>query len=605
MADVEMMSSDSESIDGDSYDFRSLLSSLEIDFLIRNNGDQVKIDSLEGKKLGFYFSDKEDEICQIFTQKLVDVYKELSSKGDFEIIFASWDYSDDTFEEFFSEMPWLAIPFLLFYLEETLDELDDFFFQERDVPRLVILDEHGKVVTDDGVSLIQKYGVDGYPFSAERFKELKEEEEKARREQTIRSILASPSSSRDFVISSDGNKVPVSKLEGKTVGLYFSLSSCKSCVDFTPKLVEVYKKLEEKGESFEIVLISLDDEEKSFKESFGGMPWLALPFKDKSCENLARYFELSTTPTVVIIGPDGKTLQSNVAEDIEEHGIQAYPFTPQKFAELAEMEKAKEMVQTLESILVSGDLDFVIGKDGVRIPVSDLVGKNILLYFSAHHCLECHHFLPKLIESYHEIKAKDEPLEVVFISSDNDQASFDKSFSEMPWLALPFGDARKSSLSRRFKVIGIPMLVAIGSSGRTVTKEAKDLITMYRAKAYPFTEERLKEVEAEYEEMAKEWPEKVKYRWDKKRELTLMHMMHYRCDECNEYGQVWAYRCKEYDIKLHPKCALEAEAKGTESESESMDEETERWVCGGDMSIGFCSSSPLSRGRQISVLFGI
>ncbi|GLT37040.1 hypothetical protein SLA2020_113800 [Shorea laevis] len=460
MADVEMMSS--ESIDGDSHDFRSLLSSLEIEFLIRNTGDQVKIDSLEGKKLGFYFSAKEYEICQIFNQKLVNVYKELSSKGDFEIIFASWDYFDHSFEEFFSEISWLAIPFP--YLEDTLDELND-FFQVRNVPRLVILDEHGKVVTDDGVSLIPKYGVDGYPFSAEKVKELKEVEEKARREQTIRSILASPSSSRDFVISSDGNKVPVSKLEGKTIGLYFSLSYCKYCVDFTPKLVEVYKKLEEKGESFEIVLISLDDEEKSFKESFGGMPWLALPFKDKSCEKLARYFELSTTPAVVIIGPDGKTLQSNVAEAIEEHGIQAYPFTPQKFAELDEMEKAKEMVQTLESILISGDLDFVIGKDGVRIPVSDLVGKNILLYFSAHHCLQCHCFLPKLIESYHEIKAKDEPLEVVFISSDNDQASFDKSFSKMPWLALPFVDARKSSLSRRFKVIGIPMLVAIGSSG--------------------------------------------------------------------------------------------------------------------------------------------
>ncbi|GLT37025.1 hypothetical protein SLA2020_113680 [Shorea laevis] len=345
MADVEMMSS--ESIDGDSHDFRSLLSSLEIEFLIRNTGEQVKIDSLEGKKLGFYFSAKEYEICQIFNQKLVNVYKELSSKGDFEIIFVSWDYFDHSFEEFFSEMPWLAIPFP--YLEDTLDELND-FFQVRNVPRLVILDVHGKVVTDDGVSLIPKYGVDGYPFSAEKVKELKEVEEKARREQTIRSILASPSSSRDFVISSDGNKVPVSKFEGKTTGLYFSLSYCKYCVDFTPKLVEVYKKLEEKGESFEI---------------------------------------------------------SNVAEAIEEHGIQAYPFTPQKFAELDEMEKAKEMVQTLESILISGDLDFVIGKDGVGFPVSDLVGKNILLYFSAHHCLQCHRFLPKLIESYHEIKAKD------------------------------------------------------------------------------------------------------------------------------------------------------------------------------------------------------
>ena len=121
------------------------------------------------------------------------------------------------------------------------------------------------------------------------------------------------------------------------------------------------------GESFEIVMISLDDEEESFKKYFGSMPWLALPFRDKSCEKLARYFELSALPTLVVIGPDGKTLHSNVAEAIQEHGIQAYPFTPEKFAELEEIEKAKREAQTLESILVSGDRDFVIGKDGVKV----------------------------------------------------------------------------------------------------------------------------------------------------------------------------------------------------------------------------------------------
>lgn len=151
------------------------------------------------------------------------------------------------------------------------------------------------------------------------------------------------------------------------VGLYFSLATYRSCIDFTSKLVEVYEKLKAKGENFEIVLISLDDEEETFQKSFGSMPWLALPFKDKSCEKLVRYFDLSTVPTLVIIGPDGKTLHSNVAETIEEHGVQAYPFTPEKFAELAEIQKAKEEAQTLESVLVSGDRDFVIGRDGAKV----------------------------------------------------------------------------------------------------------------------------------------------------------------------------------------------------------------------------------------------
>lgn len=161
--------------------------------------------------------------------------------------------------------------------------------------------------------------------------------------------------------------MPVTELEGKTVGLYFILSTFKRSSDFTSTLVEAYNKLKAKDSNFEIVMIPLDDGEESFKKELNSVPWFSLPFKDKKCEKLVRYFELSTLPTVVIIGPDGKTLHTNVADAIEEHGVNAYPFTPEKFSELEQIEKAKMEAQTLESVLVSGDLDFVVGKDGVKV----------------------------------------------------------------------------------------------------------------------------------------------------------------------------------------------------------------------------------------------
>lgn len=70
---------------------------------------------------------------------------------------------------------------------------------------------------------------------------------------------------------------------------------------------------------------------------------------------------------VVIIGPDGKTLHPNAAYAIEEYGTRAYPFTPEKFAELLKIEKALQEAQTLDSILVRGDRDFLIGKDGAKV----------------------------------------------------------------------------------------------------------------------------------------------------------------------------------------------------------------------------------------------
>jgi len=56
----------------------------------------------------------------------------------------------------------------------------------------------------------------------------------------------------------------------------------------------------------------------------------------------------------------------DVSDLIEEHGIHAYPFSPEKLTEFDEMEKARLEAQTLESLLVDGEHDFVIIEDGIK-----------------------------------------------------------------------------------------------------------------------------------------------------------------------------------------------------------------------------------------------
>ncbi|XP_039156553.1 probable nucleoredoxin 1 [Eucalyptus grandis] len=149
----------------------------------------------------------------------------------------------------------------------------------------------------------------------------------------------------------------------------------------------------------------------------------------------------------------------------------------------------------VQSLLSSPNRDFLIRNNGDQIPVADLVGKTVLLYFSAHWCPPCRAFLPVLTEAYEKIKATDNAFELIFISSDKDQSAFNDYFAQMPWLALPFGDERKKSLSLKFEVRGIPTLIAIGPTGQTVTKQARDLISEHGADAYPFTAEHLKKLE--------------------------------------------------------------------------------------------------------------
>jgi len=66
------------------------------------------------------------------------------------------------------------------------------------------------------------------------------------------------------------------------------------------------------------------------------------------------------------------------------------------------------------------------------------------LYFSAHWCPPCRAFTPELAKFYKKMTDK---LEIVFVSSDEDEAQWAEYFAEMPWLALPFVDRdRKVSL---------------------------------------------------------------------------------------------------------------------------------------------------------------
>merc|ERR1712031_72911 len=107
---------------------------------------------------------------------------------------------------------------------------------------------------------------------------------------------------------------------------------------------------------------------------------------------------------------------------------------------------------------------------------SDLVaktdGKPIGLYFSAHWCPPCRGFTPKLAEWYKEgLKDK---MEIVFVSSDRDQASFNDYFGEMPWLAMPFEKREeKAALSDAFGISGIPSFVVLTADGAVITTEGR------------------------------------------------------------------------------------------------------------------------------------
>jgi len=108
------------------------------------------------------------------------------------------------------------------------------------------------------------------------------------------------------------------KSNGKPIGLYFSAHWCPPCRAFTPKLAQMYKDgLKDK---MEIIFVSSDRDEASFKDYFKDMPWLCLPFDKRAEKNqLSKVLEVQGIPTFVVINPDGSIIttdgQSKVMDD--------------------------------------------------------------------------------------------------------------------------------------------------------------------------------------------------------------------------------------------------------------------------------------------------
>ena len=117
-------------------------------------------------------------------------------------------------------------------------------------------------------------------------------------------------------------------------------------------------------------------------------------------------------------------------------------------------------------------------KDGLK-PTSEILSgkKAIGIYFSAHWCPPCRGFTPVLAEFYEELKGDAADIEIVFVSSDRDEASYDSYYGSMPWVSLPFSQqGKKGELASKFGVSGIPKLVILNADGTLKDSDGRNTV---------------------------------------------------------------------------------------------------------------------------------
>lgn len=92
----------------------------------------------------------------------------------------------------------------------------------------------------------------------------------------------------------------------------------------------------------------------------------------------------------------------------------------------------------------------------------------VLMLFTAHGCPACTAFTSVLAEAYDSYREKSADVEIVFVSSDRERSSFEESYKNMPWLALPFEDGGRNTFLSAFFGIqrkAIPRLVLLNKAG--------------------------------------------------------------------------------------------------------------------------------------------
>lgn len=274
--------------------------------------------------------------------------------------------------------------------------------------------------------------------------------------------MASLFSQVQNLVSAKNEPVPVSSLQGKVLGLYFSAHWCPPCRGFTPRLVEWFgnfKQNHARKDELELVFISSDRDQASFDEYHHEMNFHALPYSERELKgSLSSKFGVRGIPTLVFVDAEGNVISKDGRSFVDEDPAgEGFPWTPKPFAELFG--------------------DSFINNKGNKFTRADLAGKYIGIYFSAHWCPPCRGFTPQLVKVYNKLKAEGKPFEIIFASSDRDKASFEEYFAEMPWLSLDENaQQRKAGLSKHFEVDGIPSLVILDPELKTITTSGREAV---------------------------------------------------------------------------------------------------------------------------------
>ncbi|XP_053310829.1 nucleoredoxin [Spea bombifrons] len=283
--------------------------------LVTAEREEVDVQSLGSRVslVGLLFACGLSAPCQQELPGLSEFYRK--TRDRLEIVFISSDPDQKKWQLFLKDMPWLALPYQEKHKKLKLWNK----YRISNIPSLIFIEAStGKTVCRNGLLLIKDdpEGME-FPWGPKPFCE----------------VIAGP------LLRNNGQTQDSSTLEGSYVGIYFSAHWCPPCRSLTRVLIETYRKIKESGQKFEIVLVSADRSEESFKQYFSEMPWLAVPYSDEARRSrLNRLYGIQGIPNLIILDPKGEVItRQGRVEVLHDVDCKEFPWHPKPVVELTDL----------------------------------------------------------------------------------------------------------------------------------------------------------------------------------------------------------------------------------------------------------------------------
>lgn len=124
------------------------------------------------------------------------------------------------------------------------------------------------------------------------------------------------------------------------------------------------------------------------------------------------------------------------------------------------------LFEIFKNVLVVPD----VKTEGAFVQFTPIEYDHYLVYFSAHWCVPCQKFTPKLIQFYVDNQLVNGKIQLIFVSKDQDINAMWKYMTQlnMPWPAVDFNKALSVNFLNSIQGPGIPDLVLVDKMGKVL-----------------------------------------------------------------------------------------------------------------------------------------